>query len=229
MTLVCRRGILRHLKQLGSRMRTMVKVIVASILAIAWFCSPAFASSPFVASPKGISDDLLTVDFKCDMVNGKLVCGDKKGGNNKRDDDDDDDDDDHKSKKKTKGKQEESGLSNCTIQEPGGGGGCKTGFKRVCEKMKSGKKCCGCVPEKNAPAETKTEPPKTEPPKAEQPKLLQFACTSDVKALDGRIIPNRRAGIRAISDAEARMMYINGLPQGVILVGTISCTQTSAP
>jgi hypothetical protein len=27
----------------------------------------------------------------------------------------------------------------------GWGGGCKGGFKWVCEKMKSGNKCCGCV------------------------------------------------------------------------------------
>ena len=40
-------------------------------------------------------------------------------------------------------------LSECTIVQPGGGGGCKTGLKWVCEKMKSGNKCCGCVPDKN--------------------------------------------------------------------------------
>ena len=32
------------------------------------------------------------------------------------------------------------------------GGGCKGGFKYVCEKLKSGKKCCGCVADKNAKA-----------------------------------------------------------------------------
>jgi hypothetical protein len=41
-------------------------------------------------------------------------------------------------------------LTECTIVQPGGGGGCKTGFKYVCEKMKSGNKCCGCVADKNA-------------------------------------------------------------------------------
>jgi hypothetical protein len=44
----------------------------------------------------------------------------------------------------------QSELSECTIQSAGGGGGCKGGFKYVCEKMKSGKKCCGCVADKNA-------------------------------------------------------------------------------
>ena len=45
---------------------------------------------------------------------------------------------------------DDSGLTECTIQGAGGGGGCKTGFNYKCEKMKSGKKCCGCVADKNA-------------------------------------------------------------------------------
>ena len=68
---------------------------------------------------------------------------------NKNDDDDDDDNDhhgndDHHNKKK-KNTNDDTGLSECTIQGPSSGGGCKGGFKRVCEKLKSGKKCCGCV------------------------------------------------------------------------------------
>jgi hypothetical protein len=55
---------------------------------------------------------------------------------------------DHGKDKDTKKDRPE--LTECTIQQPGGGGGCKTGFKRVCEKLKSGKKCCGCVPDKSA-------------------------------------------------------------------------------
>jgi hypothetical protein len=55
---------------------------------------------------------------------------------------------DKKSKKKKH--QESSGLAECTIQSPGSGGGCKSGFKWTCEKMKSGNKCCGCVADKNA-------------------------------------------------------------------------------
>jgi hypothetical protein len=46
--------------------------------------------------------------------------------------------------------QNDAGLTECTIVQPGGGGGCKGGFKWVCEKMKSGNKCCGCVADKNA-------------------------------------------------------------------------------
>ena len=60
----------------------------------------------------------------------------------------DDGDDDHHHKNKNT--DDDAALSECTIEQPGGGGGCKGGFKRVCEKMKSGKKCCGCVVDKNA-------------------------------------------------------------------------------
>ena len=64
---------------------------------------------------------------------------------------------------KKKNTDEDTGLSECTIQQPGGGGGCKGGFKRVCEKLKSGKKCCGCVVDPNAkpqdkPAGTQAQP-----------------------------------------------------------------------
>ncbi len=45
-------------------------------------------------------------------------------------------------------------LTECTIQQPGGGGGCTVGLKRVCQKLKNGNKCCGCVPDKNAKAST---------------------------------------------------------------------------
>ena len=40
----------------------------------------------------------------------------------------------------------------------GGGGGCKAPLKYVCEKLKNGKKCCGCVGDKNA------QTPQTPPP-----------------------------------------------------------------
>jgi hypothetical protein len=45
-------------------------------------------------------------------------------------------------------------LTECTIESSGGGGGCTVGFKRVCQKLKNGNKCCGCVPDKNAKAST---------------------------------------------------------------------------
>jgi hypothetical protein len=52
-------------------------------------------------------------------------------------------------------------LTECTIVQPGGGGGCKTGFKYVCEKMKSGNKCCGCVADKGSQASGNNEPGKS--------------------------------------------------------------------
>lgn len=67
---------------------------------------------------------------------------------NKKHDDDDDDDDHHGKGKKNKTNDDTSELSECTIQGANSGGGCKNG-KWVCEKMKSGKKCCGCVPDKS--------------------------------------------------------------------------------
>ena len=79
--------------------------------------------------------------------------------NKNHDDDDDDDDHDHGKGNKKKNSDDDAGLSECTIQQSGGGGGCKGGFKRVCEKMKSGKKCCGCVPDKAGTSAGKTAPP----------------------------------------------------------------------
>ena len=67
----------------------------------------------------------------------------------KSDDDDDDNNDDNHHGKGKKNNDGDAALSECTIIQPGGGGGCKTGLKWVCEKMKSGNKCCGCVPDKS--------------------------------------------------------------------------------
>jgi hypothetical protein len=138
-------------------MAAIVKIIV-SALALAWISTQALASPlPHPGSEVGvIAGRIVLADLKCGLVNGKLVCGTTKDHKN-RDDDDDDDDDDrddhkHKDKKESKGKKDKPELTECTIQGPNSGGGCKTGFTRVCEKMKSGKKCCGCVADKTAPA-----------------------------------------------------------------------------
>lgn len=81
----------------------------------------------------------LQADLKCVLVNGQPVCTDKSGNNQN----------DNKEKKKKK-KDDAEALTECTIQQGSGGGGCGAGLKRVCEKLKSGKKCCGCVPDKSA-------------------------------------------------------------------------------
>jgi hypothetical protein len=133
------------------------------------------------------------------------------------------DGDDDSSGQSQKGDDGDAGeLTECTIQQPGGGGGCKTGFKRQCETLESGKKCCGCVPDKNAEPDKKAG--------GDQPQALAvFACTSDVETLDGRIISNRKAGIRAANDTEARIIYMTSLPQGVPLRGPVTCTLNPGP
>ena len=95
------------------------------------------------------------VGFGCNFINGKLVCGKSESSDDADDEDNhkhmqDDEDDNHEHKKKAK--DTDSELTECTIQQGPGGGGCVKGFKHVCEKLKSGKKCCGCVPDKNAQA-----------------------------------------------------------------------------
>jgi hypothetical protein len=113
------------------------------------------------------------VGFGCNFINGKLVCGKSESSGDADDEDNhkhmqDDEDDNHKHKKNAKDTGDE--LTECTIQQPGGGGGCTTGFKRVCQKLKSGKKCCGCVPDKNAQA------PANVP---ETPKVDQASCAKE--------------------------------------------------
>ena len=112
--------------------------------------------------------------LKCGLVDGQLVCGNKNSSKHHDDDDDQqgNDDDDHQGKGKKKNTDDGEGLSECTIQGQSGGGGCKTGFRRVCEKMKSGKKCCGCVPDPNA--KTQTTPVQAQ----------QVCCTASVDGVN---------------------------------------------
>lgn len=115
--------------------------------------------------------------------------------------------------------QDNAALSECTIIQPGGGGGCTAPLKWVCEKMKGGKKCCGCVGDKNAAPAKKAD---------DKPQLLVFACTASVQTSDGRVFDdNRKAGIRAASAEEARVIYMSRLGQGVVLLGQVTCTQSN--
>ena len=113
-------------------------------------------SSPSLQTP-AYSPLPLQAGLKCGLVDGQLVCGNKKSSNKHQDDNDDDDHD--KGKKKKTGDDDASGLTECTIQSSNSGGGCKSGFKYVCEKMKSNKKCCGCVPDKSGTTADKATPP----------------------------------------------------------------------
>lgn len=143
---------------------------VLAVAAFVFFTNGA-ESSPHLQTP-GYSPMLLEAGLRCQLVNGQLVCGNKSGKKPQ----DDSDDDDHDKGKKKKTDDDASGLSECTIQGANSGGGCKGGFKYVCEKMKSGKKCCGCVVDKNAKS-------------ADQPQKSTWTCTD-------------AAGVSAPSDAE---------------------------
>src|SRR4051812_23214912 len=103
--------------------------------ALVCFISGAEASPHFPAPT--FSPLPLQAGLKCGLVNGHIECGDTNGGGKHHDDDDDqqgNNDDDHKKKKNS---DEDTGLENCTIQSSNSGGGCKSGFKYVCEKLKS--------------------------------------------------------------------------------------------
>jgi len=60
----------------------------------------AQAAPPLVPAFAVSAERMVPVGFKCGLVNGKLVCGDKQGGGKKQSDDDDDDDQPKKSKDK---------------------------------------------------------------------------------------------------------------------------------
>ena len=87
-------------------MAAIVKLFV-SVLALAWISTQALASPLLLPrSEVGVvAGHLVLADLKCELVNGKLVCGTTKDHKNRDDDDDDDDDDDnhhHKDKDKDK-------------------------------------------------------------------------------------------------------------------------------
>ena len=121
----------------------MLFAIAGFALSVALIAEAGFALPR--ASSVERSPAVERVGFGCNFVNGKLVCGKSESS-----DDADDDNGDHPKKKKAK--DGDSELTECTIQQGLGGVGCVKGFKHVCEKLKSGKKCCGCVPDKNAQA-----------------------------------------------------------------------------
>jgi len=123
---------------------------------------------------------VVQVGFNCGLVDGKLVCGGKKSHTQGSDEADDSANSDHHDKKGKKDGSDKPELTECTIQESKGGGGCVTGFKHVCEKLKNGKKCCGCVPDKNAQA-TKPKPVQRICCTARGPdgKIMNVMCSTD--------------------------------------------------
>ena len=143
----------------------MLLAIAGFVLSVALIAETGFALRR--------ASSIERVGFGCNFVNGKLVCGKSEGSDDADDEDNHkhmqgDEDDNHKHKKNAKDTGDE--LTECTIQQGPGGGGCVKGFKHVCEKLKNGKKCCGCVPDKNAQA------PANVP---ETPKVDQASCAKE--------------------------------------------------
>jgi hypothetical protein len=81
----------------------------------------------------------------------------------------------------------------------------------VCEKLKSGKKCCGCVVDKNAE-------PANQPPPANQPAQNGLLlCESDVLKNVSRFAAN---------EAEARSKYDEELKaRKLTSKGPVTCTK----
>src|SRR5262245_18691085 len=101
-------------------MPNMVKALLLCGLALAWFSEPAGAASLSVLD-LDVSSALLTVGLKCDLKNGRLVCGDKSG--HKKSSHKEDGDGDHHEKKKNKSQKSE------TTQGGGGSTGSGTTAK----------------------------------------------------------------------------------------------------
>ena len=139
----------------------MLFAIAGFVLSVVLIAEAGFALPR--ASSVERSPAVELVGIGCNFIDGKLVCGKSESS-----DDAKDEDDNHKHKK---AKDTDSELTECTIQQ-GPGGGCVKGFKHVCEKLKSGKKCCGCVPDKNAQAPAGGAGP--------APAVVQICCNANL-------------------------------------------------
>ncbi len=113
-----------------SRMPRTIGVMISS-LAVLGFVSIAAAApvASIIATQVSAREVVVPVAFKCEMVEGKLVCG-KTGGNKNRDDDDDDDDDDKPKKSKDKvipktcGKKVNCEVGYVKLSKPNAHGAC---------------------------------------------------------------------------------------------------------
>lgn len=111
----------------------------------------------------------------------------------------DDDDDD--------ANNDDNGLEQCTIVKSGGMG-CVAPQKLVCQKMKNGQKCCGCVGEKAA----KTQTP---------PLMDGYRC-------EAMVLPQSVAGFQRSSrepdEATARTNFLAALAESKLtLNGPVTC------
>jgi hypothetical protein len=144
-------------------MPRMIGILVGS-LAVLGFVSIA-AATP-VASPIATQDSahevVVPVAFKCEMVEGKLVCG-KTGASKSRDDDDDDNDDDDGRPKKSKDKE--------IPKTCGKKVNCEAGFVKLEKPNKYG--AC-CEAREGLPPEKCKFPGQINPPKCDCPPFTEF-------------------------------------------------------
>ncbi len=177
----------------------ILKTLAAVGMAAAFACASVaigsagtFTSGAGDSSPAKQAASLLHLT-KCVVKNNKLVC-DIPGG---------------------KKHQEKSGLETCTIQSKKGGGGCTAPLKFVCETMKSGKKCCGCVMDKHAKK------------KDEAPKVKIWSCSGQVRPIAGGVpIQMVRPQLPGNSVAEAQARFRESTA-GFIPEGPVNCTRVN--
>ena len=142
----------------------MSRIVIAfsiCCLAVLGFVSMA-AAAPFatdIAAQVAPRDLFVPVDFKCGMVNDKLVCGSTKGNKNRDDDDDGDDDRPKKSKDKVIPKTCGKKVN------------CEAGFVKLEKPNKYGA-CCEAR-EGLPPAKCKF-PGQIDPPKCDCPPGTEF-------------------------------------------------------
>jgi hypothetical protein len=108
---------------------------------------------------------------------------------------------------KKKNKDNDAQLKQCTIVKSGGMG-CVAPQKLVCQKMKNGQKCCGCVGEKAA----KTQTP---------PLMDSYRC-------EAMVLPQSVAGFQRNSrepdEATARTNFLAALAESKLtLNGPVTC------
>jgi hypothetical protein len=183
-------------------MKTLAALGMAAAFACAGVAIGSAGTFPSAAGGSALrpamQDASLLHSAKCVMKDDKLVCDipqipEKHGG---------------------KKKQEGSGLETCTIQTKKGGGGCTAPLKFVCETMKSGKKCCGCVEDKNAK--------KKDEKKAAKVKV--WNCTAQVRAIAGGGSQVMARQLPGNSAAEAQGQFRATTP-GFVVESPIDCKQ----
>jgi hypothetical protein len=114
--------------------------------------------------------------------------------------------DHHKKKNKDNGAQ----LEQCTIVKSGGMG-CVAPQKLVCQKMKNGQKCCGCVGDKpSGAAKTQTPPP-----------MDYYECRAAVLP---QTVANRLISSPEPDEATARTKFLAAIAEErLTLNGPVTC------